>query len=64
MTDSEGEEEEGAMGETKNNDLEKNLNAHLVAESEKLKREQSRLESQRKREKDKEDRYINFYLLL
>ncbi|KAF7283448.1 coiled-coil domain-containing protein 43 [Rhynchophorus ferrugineus] len=56
MTDSEGEEEEGAIGEAKNNDLEKNLNAQLVADAEKLKREQSRLESQRKKEKDKEDR--------
>ncbi|XP_066258822.1 coiled-coil domain-containing protein 43 [Euwallacea similis] len=55
MPDSDEENVEGGSAEGKD-DLEKNINAHLVAEAEKQKREQSRLESQRKKEKDKEDR--------
>jgi len=55
MTDSDEDNEEGCSGEAKDN-LEKNINARLVAEAEKQKREQSRLESQKKKDKDKEDR--------
>lgn len=57
MTDSEEDEEEGGSGEaSKDTNLEKNVNAQLVADAEKQKREQFRLESQKKKEKDKEDR--------
>lgn len=43
-------------GDTKETNLEKNVNAQAVAQAEKLKREQAKLESQKKKEKDKEDR--------
>ncbi|CAG9772032.1 unnamed protein product [Ceutorhynchus assimilis] len=58
MTDSEEEDENGAVApaEPKDNNLEKNINVQLVAEAEKQKREQNRLDSQKKKEKDKEDR--------
>lgn len=56
MTDSEGEDEDGGATVEAKDNLEKNINAHLVAEAEKQKREQFRLESQRKKDKDKEDR--------
>lgn len=57
MTDSEEDDEEGGGPvEPKDNNLEKNINAQLVSEAEKQKREQFRLESQRKKDKDKEDR--------
>ncbi|KAL1491064.1 hypothetical protein ABEB36_011717 [Hypothenemus hampei] len=56
MTDSEEEDhDQGASSEPKDQ-LEKNINAQLVAEAEKQKREQNRLDSQRKKDKDKEDR--------
>lgn len=55
MTDEEGEAEEvSCSGE--DSGLEKNLNAHTVAQAEKNKRDQARMDSQKKKEKDKEDR--------
>ncbi|XP_060516511.1 coiled-coil domain-containing protein 43 [Cylas formicarius] len=54
MTDSEDEEQ--VEGTSKESDLEKNVNAQLVADAEKLKREQARADCQKKKEKDKEDR--------
>ena len=57
MTDDEGEGEEGnAVGDHKENDLQKNTNVQSVVHAEKIKREQAKLDSQRKKEKDKEDR--------
>lgn len=55
MTD---DEEDGGEGNESGDDikLEKNLNAQTVALAEKNKREQSRVDSQKKKEKDKEDR--------
>lgn len=55
MTDSEEENDDATIGDGKD-DLKKNVNAQLVAEAEKQKREQFRLESLKKKEKDKEDR--------
>lgn len=55
MTDDEDESEE-KTGTVDENGLEKNLNAHTVLQAEKNKREQARIESQKKKEKDKEDR--------
>lgn len=55
MTDDEAED--NVESETTNKTgLEKNLNAQNVAQAEKVKREQARTESQKKKEKDKEDR--------
>lgn len=57
MTDEEEDDmDEGASGDTKDNNLEKNTNAQVVAQAEKIKREQARMDSQKKKEKDKEDR--------
>lgn len=59
MTDSEEEEDDNqASGEPKETNLEKNLNALTVMQAEKEKREQARLDSQKKKEKDKEDRLV------
>ncbi|KAJ8951172.1 hypothetical protein NQ314_007712, partial [Rhamnusium bicolor] len=55
MTDDEDEDEGGNVSGDESR-LEKNLNAHTVAQAEKTKREQARIESQKKKEKDKEDR--------
>lgn len=61
MTDD--EEEEGVEdaqtgGDHKENGLEKNMNASTVMHAEKMKREQAKLDSQKKKDKDKEDRYL------
>lgn len=55
---SDEEEDEGIQsgGDHKENGLEKNMNASTVAQAEKQRREQAKLESQRKKDKDKEDR--------
>lgn len=54
----EEEDDEGIQsgGDHKENGLEKNTNASTVAQAEKLRREQARLDSQKKKDKDKEDR--------
>lgn len=57
MTDDEDEEVIGDTGDGKENGLEKNRNAQSVMQAEKERREQAKLESQKKKEKDKEDRY-------
>lgn len=44
--------------------IEKNLNTQTVANAEKIKREQAKLDSQKKRDKDKEDRYENYKYIL
>lgn len=55
MTDDEDENvEEAADGPE--NGLERNTNAFVVAQAEKMKREQAKLDSQKKKDKDKEDR--------
>ena len=53
--DEEDEIESSAAGEQKET-LEKNTNAQAVHQAEREKREQSRLDSQKKKEKDREDR--------
>lgn len=55
MTDDEDENDE-RNGSGDENRLEKNLNAQTVLQAEKIKREQARIDSQKKKEKDKEDR--------
>lgn len=50
----ENECEEGSQSDY--DQMEKNVNAQTVANAEKIKREQSRIDSQKKKEKDKEDR--------
>lgn len=47
--------EEGNQS-AENAGMEKNLNAQTVANAEKMKREQAKMDSQKKKEKDKEDR--------
>lgn len=50
------EENDCEEGNEHDKGIEKNLNAQTVANVEKLKREQARIDSQKKKEKDKEDR--------
>lgn len=61
MTDDEDEENDvnqsSASGD--HNSLAKNTNAQTVAQAEKERREQARLDSQKKKEKDKEDRLVD-----
>lgn len=54
----EEEEDEGIQsgGDLKESSLAKNMNASTVAQAEKQRREQAKLDSQKKKEKDKEDR--------
>lgn len=59
MTDDEDENDDEAAGDTSENGLERNKNAFVVQQAEKLKREQAKLASQQKKDKDKEDRYVN-----
>lgn len=59
MTDDEEDSEEKEVG-----GLKKNKNALTVMQAEKEKREQSKLESQRKKDKDKEDRFVSSRLNL
>lgn len=61
----EEEDDEGIQsgGDLKENGLEKNTNASTVAQAEKLKREQAKLESQRKKDKDKEDRFVDYLFI-
>ncbi|XP_056638628.1 coiled-coil domain-containing protein 43 isoform X2 [Diorhabda sublineata] len=61
MTDEEGDVEEHTAG-FNDGALEKNTNAQTVAQAEKLKREQARLDSQKKKEKDKEDRFFDVFI--
>lgn len=64
MTDDEDEEDcpTESGGDTR---LEKNLNSQTVSQAEKMKREQARVDSQKKKEKDKEDRLVEqFYFLI
>lgn len=56
MTDDEDDEVAGNPVDTKENGLEKNRNAQSVMQADKERREQAKLESQKKKEKDKEDR--------
>lgn len=51
----ENDYEEGTESD-ENIGMEKNLNAQTVANAEKMKREQAKVDSQKKKEKDKEDR--------
>lgn len=62
MSDEEEDDEEPAAagGDSKENGLEKNTNALTVAMAEKAKREQAKMDSQKKKEKDKEDRYKKY----
>lgn len=62
MTDDEDEENEAShcTGDHKEGNLEKNTNAQTVMQAEKEKREHARQESQRKKEKDKEDRFVSY----
>lgn len=64
MTDDEEENGEEACGDSRENGIEKNVNAILVQQAEKEKREHAKLESQKKKDKDKEDRYSNLILVL
>lgn len=52
-----GEEDDGGGNEGKENGLFKNTNAQSVHQAEREKRERAKLDSQKKKEKDKEDRY-------
>lgn len=60
MTDDEGDEEEieCSTSEVKDNRLERNTNALVVQQAEKEKRELAKIESQKKKEKDREDRLV------
>lgn len=58
MTDDEEDCEETSTNDIKENHLEKNTNVQSVLQAEKVKREQARLDSQKKKEKDKEDRLV------
>lgn len=57
MTDDEDEEDDvGCSGDSKEGGLEKNTNVFTVQQAEKEKREQAKIDSQKKKDKDKEDR--------
>lgn len=60
------DENESAENTESNDDMaiQKNLNAQTVANAEKMKREQAKIDSQKKKEKDKEDRYTYVLNLL
>lgn len=51
-----GDEEEKCSGEGKENGLVRNTNAAAVAQAVKEKREKAKIDSQKKKEKDREDR--------
>lgn len=59
MTDDEEECEEKPSGEIKETHFEKNTNVQSVLQAEKVKREQARMDSHKKKEKDKEDRLVH-----